>query len=293
MKELAGWLKDAGIGWYEDKAMRLSSSLAYYALLSLAPIVVLTASLAGLILDDAALAGHVEKKISKLISVEAASLIESVIIDHARAPRESWWASMVGLVVLLFGASAVCTELQAAMNSVWHVKPKPGSRMFGLVRRHLMGAAMVLGVAVLLLMSLALAVALTTFETRLAALPGGPKLWQLFTFGFALVVATALFVLCFKVIPDVELRFRDVWLGAVVAALLFALGELALGAYLSSSLFSSPVGVESSVIVLVLWVYYSAQILLYGAELTKARALGLGTRLVPSAHAVCTLRAGP
>ncbi|HVZ31966.1 MAG TPA: YihY/virulence factor BrkB family protein, partial [Polyangiaceae bacterium] len=153
----------------------------------------------------------------------------------------------------------------------------------------LLAFAMVFGASSLLLVSLAFAAALASFEQRLRALPGGARLWQLFTFAFSVSAAAFLFALCFRIVPDVKLRFRDVWSGAVISALLFALGELALGFYIAN-FHASHHGAAGAVIVILIWVYYSAQILFYGAELTKARALRRGTLICPSEHAVYTSR---
>ncbi len=290
MRELGRWLKDAGIGWYEDKAMRLSSSLAYYTLLSLTPIVLVAISIAELLLGEEAARRRIAEQVTKMRGVEAAALIDAIIV-HAGKPQDTWWGALAGLVVSVLGASAACTELQAALNAIWHVAPKPGRRIIGVLRGRLVAFAMVLGAALLLLVSLLLGVAFASFEALLSTLPGGARLWQVFTFSFTVAVAMALFAVCFKVVPDVKIRFCDVWSGAAVSALLFALGELALGFYITSPLLSSPAGAAGSVIVLVVWVYYGAQILFFGAELTRAQVVRRGTVIRPNAHALSTLPA--
>ena len=253
-------LKNAGLAWYGDNATRLASSLAYYTLLSLAPIMVLAVSLAGLVFGEDAARGQIAQEVSRFIGPEAARGVQDVIL-HARTPESGFYGTVVGVSVLLFGASGVFGELQSALNAIWKVEPKPGRGIWGVIRDRFTSFTMVLSVAFLLLVSLVLSTLLSALGSRFERLmPGGDSLWQALNFALAFVVIGLLFGLIFKMVPDVEIAFHDVWGGGVLTAFLFSIGKFALGFYLGHSGIASPYGAAGSVIVLVIWVYYSAQI---------------------------------
>ena len=199
----------------------------------------------------------------------------------------------IGIVVLLFGASGVFGELQSALNTVWEVAPKPGRGIWGVVKDRFFSFTLVVGVAFLLLVSLIVSTGLTwvgqVFE---GALPGGALVWQVLNFVFSLAVVTGLFALMFKTLPDVHIAWRDVWVGAAVTAALFTLGKFGLGIYLGSAGVSSAYGAAGSIVALVIWVYYSSQVLLIGAEFTEVYASRYGSRITPDDHAVAIRRAG-
>ncbi|MFT3924655.1 MAG: YihY/virulence factor BrkB family protein [Myxococcales bacterium] len=279
-------LKHAGIAWYGDNATRLASSLAYYTLLSLAPIMVLAVSLAGMVLGDEAARGQIAQEVAKFVGPEAGRSVQEVIL-HARAPDSGFWGTLVGVGVLFFGASGVFGELQSALNSIWKVTAKPGRGIWGVVRDRFTSFTMVLSVAFVLLVSLVLSAVLSALGSRFEQLlPGGDGVWQALNFGVAFVVISLLFALIFQVVPDVKLRFGQVWGGGVLTAFLFSVGKFALGFYLGHSGIASPYGAAGSVIVLVIWVYYSAQILFFGAEFTKVHAKRTGVLVKPSEHAI-------
>jgi membrane protein len=196
-------------------------------------------------------------------------------------------SSIVGIVVLLFGASGVFGELQAALNTVWEVQPKPDRGLWGMIKDRFFSFTMVLGVGFLLLVSLLLSAALSAVGRFLSErLPGGEALWQVLNFVISLGVVTSLFALIFKVVPDVKIEWRNVWIGAAVTALLFTLGKFLLGLYLGKASFASMYGAAGSLVVLVVWVYYSAQILFLGAEFTQVYARHNGSNMRPSSNAV-------
>jgi membrane protein len=178
-------------------------------------------------------------------------------------------------------------ELQSSLNAVWEVAPKPGRGVLGQLRDRFLSFTMVLGVAFLLLISLLISSLLSAVGKMMAgALPGGEVLWQVVNFTFSLAVVTGLFALIFKVIPDAEVKWRDVWLGAAFTAILFTLGKFLLGLYLGKAAVGSAYGAAGSIIALVVWVYYAAQILLLGAEFTQVQARRHGHEIRPSAGAV-------
>ncbi len=278
-------LKETGSDWMEDKASRLAAALAFYTLLSLAPLVILAVSVAGLVFGEEAARGELTGQLQSMIGAEGAKTIESVLAN-AKAPTSGVIGTIVGLGILLFGASGVFGELQDSLNVVWEVQPKPGRGIKGFIRDRFFSFTLVLGVAFLLLVSLMLSAALSAagnlFEERL---PGGEAVWQVINFVVSIGTVTVLFGLIFKVVPDVKIQWRDVWIGALFTAVLFTLGKFAIGLYLGRSSVASPFGAAGSVVVLVVWVYYSAQILFFGAEFTQVYARLHGSRIVPTKNA--------
>lgn len=283
---VVGLLKDTANGWDEDNVARLAASLAYYTLLSIAPLIILAVAITGLAFGEEAARRHISGELAGVVGAGAAGAIES-IAANARAPGSGVISIVIGVVVLLFGASGVFGELQSALNTVWSVAPKPGRGIWGVVKDRFFSFTLVLGVAFLLLVSLVVSAALTwvgqVFES---SLPGGAILWQVLNFCISFAVVTALFALMFKKLPDVEIRWRDVWVGSAVTAGLFTLGKFALGLYLGGAGVSSAYGAAGSIVALVIWVYYSAQVLLIGAEFTEAYARRYGSSIRPDKHGV-------
>jgi membrane protein len=195
----------------------------------------------------------------------------------------------VGVVILFVGASGGFGELQETMNIVWNVEPTPGRGVRVFLRDRFFSFAMVLGVAFLLLVSLLLSTGLSAVSAFLGAhLPGGEAFWQVTNFVLSFLVVAVLFGLIFKVVPDAKIAFRDVWHGALVTALLFTVGKLAISFYLGKAAPGSAYGAAGSLVALVVWVYYSAQVLFFGAELTQVYAKKLGSGIVPTENAVPT-----
>jgi len=293
LKDNAVWqiLKETGTAWDEDNVTRLAASLAYFTLLSIAPLIILAVAVTGLAFGEEAARQHIAGEIASVVGAGAADAIQS-IAKNAHTPGTGVLSICVGLVVLLFGASGVFGELQSALNTVWDVAPKPGRGIWGLVKDRFFSFTLVLGVAFLLLVSLVVSAGLTwvgqVFEQ---SLPGGAVVWQLLNFGISFAVVTALFALMFKKLPDVHISWRDVWVGAAVTAGLFTLGKFGLGIYLGSAGVASAYGAAGSIVALVIWVYYSAQVLLIGAEFTEVYARRFGSRITPDDKAVAVERA--
>jgi membrane protein len=272
--------------WIDDNAPRLAAALAYYSLLSLAPLVVLAIAIAGLVVSEDAVRGGIAHQLGGLVGATGAAAVQS-IVKSAKAPTTGIVSTVVGVVVLLFGASGVFGELQSALNSIWEVAPRPGRGLRGLIKDRLFSFAMVTGVAFLLLVSLIVSAALAAMGRFLShALPGGEVFWQLLNFVISLGIVTGLFALMFKTVPDAEVAWRDVWAGAFVTAVFFTFGKFVIGLYLGKSAIASSYGAAGSLVVLVVWVYYSASILLFGAEFTQVYASNRGSRIRPAENAV-------
>jgi membrane protein len=279
-------IKETGSDWVDDNASRLAAALAYYTLLSLAPLMVIIIGVTGLVLGPEAARGQVAGELGSLVGGEAAKGLETVVAS-ARSPSSGVIGTIVGVVTLFIGASGVFGELQSALNTIWEVAPKPNRGILGQLKDRFLSFTMVLGVAFLLLVSLVLSTVLSTLGGFFAhTLPGGETLWHAVNFVFSFAMVTALFALIFKYVPDAKIQWRDVWVGATMTAFLFTLGKLALGLYLGKAAVGSSYGAAGSLIVLVVWVYYAAQILFLGAEFTQVQARRRGAEIEPSENAV-------
>lgn len=280
-------LRDTGKEWYEDDAPRLAASLAYYTLLSTAPLSLLCVSVVGFFFGEKAARGQIASQIGTVTGPEAAEAIQSVI-QNAHQSDGGVLSTIAGIVLLLVGASGVFGELQTALNNMWGVKPNPqrGAIKDFLFARFL-SFTMVLGVAFMLLVSLVVSAALAGVGRVLSdSLPGGELVWQILNFVISLGVITVLFALIFKFVPDAQVKWRDVWVGAAVTSLLFSIGKMLLGLYLGKSTVASTYGAAGSVVAFVVWVYYAAQILFIGAEFTQVYSRALGTPIEPAKNAV-------
>ncbi len=274
--------------WLEDKAPQLGEALAYYTVFSLAPLILVLLAVLGFIFrnDPAGAWQKVTEQLSYFLDRSAIDVIQG-IAQKASQPGKSIVATIIGVALALLGASGVFGQLQDALNTIWGVKAKPGAGIWGFLRTRFLSFAMVGGVCFLLLVSMTVESLLKTFSHYVQAhLPGGVAIaitvYLLFDFG----IVVLLLAMIFKFLPDAKIRWRDVWLGAAITALLFGLGKWALGLYLGSGSAASAYGAASSLITLLLWVYYSSQILLLGAEFTQVYADHFGARVVPDEHAV-------
>ncbi len=274
--------------WLEDKAPQLGAALAYYTVFSLAPLILVLLAVLGLIFrnDPAGAWEKMTTQLSYFLDRSAIDVIRS-IAEKASSQEKSIWATIIGVSLALFGASGVFGQLQDALNTIWGVKAKPGAGIWGFLRDRFLSFAMVGGICFLLLVSMTMESLLKAFSHYVQAmLPGGIVIAIAVYLIFDLALVVLVLAVIFKILPDVKIRWRDVWIGALITALLFALGKWALGLYLGSGSAASAYGAASSLITLLLWVYYSSQILLFGAEFTQVYADYFGAHLEPDEHAV-------
>jgi membrane protein len=281
-------LKQTFQQWLQDKAPQLGAALAYYTVFSLAPLILVLLALVGVVFrnDPAGAWDKITQQMSYFLDPSAVQVVQN-IAEKASQPGKSTIATIIGIALALFGASGVFGQLQDALNTIWGVKARPGRGIWGFLRSRFLSFAMIAGVCFLLLVSLAVEAMLKAFSQYVqSVLPGGiaVALTVYLIFDFAVVVL--LFAMIFKFLPDVEIQWRDVWIGAVMTAILFGLGKWLLGFYLGSGAAGSAYGAASSLITLLLWVYYSSQILLFGAEFTQVYAARAGRELKPSEYAV-------
>lgn len=278
-------IKEAAADWSHDRAPRLGAALAYYTVFSLVPFLVVVIALIGLVLGQEAAQSAILSHIATLVGDQSAAAIKDMI-QRADQPSTGLVATGLAVVTLLFGASGVFGQLQDALNTVWGVEPKEGRGVWGFIKDRFLSFVAVLGTGFLLLVSLILSSALAAFGKWFSGLLPLPEaLLHLFNFVLSFVVVTGLFALIFKVLPDARVAWRDVWVGALLTAALFTIGKYALGLYLGKSNVASAYGAAGSLVLILLWVYYSAQILLYGAEFTQVYANRLGERIVPAPDA--------
>jgi membrane protein len=281
-------LKQTFQEWLQDKAPQLGAALAYYTVFSLAPLVLVLLAIIGFIFrDDPAGAWEkVTQQMSYFLDQSAVQVVQS-IAQKASQPGKSMLATIIGVALALFGATGVFGQLQDALNTIWGVKAKPSRGIWGLLRTRFLSFAMVAGICFLLLVSLAIEALLKGFSHYVqSVLPGGIMIALTIYVVFDFAVVVLLFAMIFKFLPDVEIQWRDVWIGAVMTAILFGIGKWLLGFYLGSGAAASAYGAASSLITLLLWVYYSSQILLFGAEFTQVYAARAGRELKPSHYAV-------
>ena len=281
-------LKQTFSEWLEDKAPQLGAALAYYTVFSLAPLVLLLLAIVGFLFrkDPSGTWEKITEQMSYFLDNSAIEVVQN-IAQTASHPNKSALATTIGVLLALFGASGVFGQLQDALNTIWGVKAKPGNSIGTFLRARFFSFAMVAGVCFLLLVSLVLESVLKSFSQYVQAMfPGGIIIALVVYSIFDLAVVVLLFALIFKFLPDVKIQWRDVWIGAVMTAIFFAIGKWALGLYLGSGTAASAYGAASSLITLLLWIYYSSQILLFGAEFTQVFAARAGRAFVPDKYAV-------
>lgn len=278
-------LKQTGAEWTEDKVPRLGAALAYYAIFSLAPLLVISLAILGLVYEGDAARDELNKQLQGLLGEVGAKGADE-LIDAAQKPKEGRMAMVLGIVALLFGASGVFGQLQDALNTIWEVEPKPGRGILGMLRDRFFSFTMVLGTGFLLLISLVLSAAVAALGSWASQrLPLPEAVLHAMNLGVSFLVFALLFALIFKYVPDVKIAWRDVWIGAVATAFLFTVGKFLIGLYLGHSSLASSYGAAGSLAVILVWVYYSAQILFLGAEFTQVYAKMYGSSVKPSENA--------
>ena len=265
-------LKTALAGWWNDRALSLGAAISFYTLFSMAPVLLIVVSVAGLIYGREAAQGAIVAEIGGVIGAEAAAAIEAMIAS-ASDFGSSILGTVIGFATFLFLATGALVELQDDLNIIWKAPPPERSGVITLVRTRLLSLALVVAIGFVLLVSLIIDAGLSALTGYVAnALPGSEAIVFTLNFAFSLGVASLLFALIFKVLPDVPIAWRDVLVGAILTGLLFALGKFLIGLYIGRSGVASSYGAAASLVTILLWVYYSSQILLFGAEFTKAYA---------------------
>lgn len=270
--------------WMEGEVSKFAASLAFYTLFSIGPILmILLAAIGALYGEQVARAGILERS-EWLVGVRGVQIISTILQDAHASPGA---ATLVGVIGLLFAATAVFVNLQDALNSIWGVAPKPGWRIWPFIRKRLLSFLMILVVGSILLLSFLFSAAVAALrEYAGTALSTSAQTLAVADFLLWFAVLTLCFAVTYKVLPDVYIRWHDVWIGAAVAALLFTIGRTFIGIYLARSAVASAFGAAGSLVLFLVWIYYSAQIFLLCSEFTQVYAKRRGTEIVPDENAV-------
>jgi membrane protein len=277
------WLliRETFADWKEDKASRLAAALAYYTIFSIAPLLILVIAITSTLFGREAVSGQVEAQLQGLIGEEAAQFVQALIRDTWRE-GDGLAASVIGVITLLLGATGVFGQLHDALNTIWEVPPSKGRGFAGILQHRFASFTMVLGIGFLLTVSLLINAALAAAQGFVAGEHEEVAyIGQGINFVMSFGVITVLFAMIYKVLPDARIEWRDVWIGAAVTAFLFNIGKLAIGFYLGRSAVASAYGAAGALVILLVWVYYSAQILFFGAEFTQVYAHRFGSRIIP------------
>jgi membrane protein len=276
--------------WLADNAMRHSAAISFYALLSMAPVLVLMLAVTGWMLGPSAASHELSQWLGQYVGPESAKTLEDMVA-RAQSSRGSTLAVVLGIASLLVGATGVFVQLQEAMNEIWNVKATPRNAILGAIVKRVMSFVLVLVLGAALTALVALSAALSALQTVLPPeLARQAELWWVLKEALSLALLTLLFALIFKVLPDACIGWRHVWFGAIITSVLFMLGQLGLSWYLGRGALASAYGAAGSLVVVLVWVYYSAMIFFLGAEFTQAWARHTGEPIVPSKHAVAVER---
>lgn len=281
-------LRQAYSSWSEDGGPRLGAALSYYTTFSIAPLLIVVISVAGIIFGREAVAGKLFAELAGIVGAEAAKFIQDLVVATSKTDQ-STAASIVGVIVILLGATGFFAQLQDALNIIWKVRRSTPLGLLGTLRRYWWSFSVVVGCGFLLLVSLVLSAALSAviaFASERIAIHG--LLLELLHFVLSAGIITVIFALIFKVVPDVRIHWRDVWFGAIFTALLFILGKTGLAIYLSHAAATSAYGAAGALVLILLWSYYSAQLLLFGAEFTQVVSIWRGREVQPANGFVST-----
>jgi membrane protein len=274
-----GLVKTAASGWVDDYAQSMGAALAYYTMFSIAPLLLIVTSIAGSIFGDQAARGEIFSQLEGMLGTPGALAVQD-LLESVRQPTESAAATVISVILLLVGATSVFAELQDALDRIWRAPGRIGQFGFwGLIRARLLSLGLILGIGFLLMVSLVVSAALAALRVW-----WGPVLGEWGTtasvieLGSSFLVITVVFAMIYKIVPHVRIDWKDVWIGAAVTSLLFTVGKFLIGVYIGRSGIASGFGAAASLVVVLVWVYYSAQIFLLGAEFTWAYAHKFGSR---------------
>jgi membrane protein len=285
-KSIWQFLKTTVNEWVEAEPFQLAAALSYYTLFSLAPLLLIAIGVAGFVFGREAAQNQIVETLQGMIGQDSAKTVQEMIQASNEKPKAGMLSTIIGFVALLFGAGGVVGQLQTSLNRIWEVKPKPGQGIWGFLRQRFFSFAMVLAIGFLLLVSLVVTAVLSSFTGMLSSFLGDATFVAhtidiVVSFGFV----TLLFALIYKYVPDVEIQWRDVWVGAALTSILFTLGKYLIGLYIGTSGVSSTFGAAGSLITILVWVYYSSLIFFLGAEFTRVYATEYGSGVAPAENA--------
>lgn len=291
LKFILQLIHDAYNEWSHDRAARLGAALAYYALFSIAPLLVIMTAIAGTVYGEAAAQGQIVHVVSDQIGPEAARGVEQLLAGVYRT-GSNLFTTLVSALILIYGATNFFSQLRDALNSMWHVRPKPNHRLFGgivdVIRDRLLAAGMVILLSILLMAALAFSASLTILNGWLKTLitPNTSFLLEGGNILTGFGVTTLLFAVTYKLLPDVKIAWRVVWVGALVTSFLFNVGAFLIGLYLGYGSLQSALGAAGSLVVLMIWIAYSMQIVFFGAKFARVYASAIGKPILPASYAM-------
>ncbi len=286
-----GIFKSASSNWLESQAFIHSAALAFFTVFSIAPVMIVVVAVVGLVLGERAARGELFEQLEQFIGAETAEVVQTAVINSQIA-ESGIWPTLVGMAAIVVGATTVFAQMQQSLNTIWDVAPRPSrSSLWLFIKGRLLSLTIVLAIGFVLLVSLLLSVGLRgmmAFADQWLPVPG----WLMvgLEIGISLTVITALFAAIFKILPDVQLSWGDVVIGALITALLFTIGRSMIAIYLASTATASTYGAAGSLVLLLLWVNYSSLILLFGAAITRAHLEARGLPIKPRDTAVCVHR---
>jgi membrane protein len=278
-KDIADLLKAAAVNWVHDYAQSMGAALAFYTIFSIAPLLLIVISIAGMVFGEASARGEIFDQLNALLGPQGALAVQG-LIESAGKPAESVLATAFGLILLYIGATSVFAELQDALDRIWRAPARIGhTGVWRFVRARLLSFGMILGIGFLLMVSLAFSAGLAALSRWWGPLfSGWETIARAIDLALGIVLATAVFAMIYKALPRVRVDWKDVWIGAAVTSLLFVTGKFLIGAFIGQSGIATGFGAAASLIVVLLWVYYSAQIFLFGAEFTWVYSHKYGSR---------------
>jgi membrane protein len=288
-KALWDVLKKSFTGFSNDNVATKSSSLAYYTVFSMAPLLIIIISLSGLFLGQQAAQGKIYSALAGFVGADTASQLQTMI-QNASITGKSKIAAIIGIITLLVGATTVFAQIQSSINAIWGLKPKPKKGWLKMLKNRFLSFSVILGLGFLLLVSLSISTLINGFSTSLKAhFPDmAVIIFYIINQVITLIVTALIFGAIFKVLPDARIHWKDVAVGAITTAVLFMLAKFGISFYISKSNVGSTYGAAGSLVILLLWVYFSSMILYFGAEFTKAYAMRFGSQIYPDNYAVTT-----
>ena len=287
MKLKLAWsmLADTYSKWNEHKAIRLGAALAYFGIFAIAPVLIIAIAIAGLVYGRAAAEGNIVRSISGVVGSSNAQFVQG-LIKSASQPRAGVIAAVVGIAGIVLGSAGLFFQLKDALNTVWEVAPKPGYHLVHMIRDNALSFAMVLGLGILVLASLLLSAGVNAVSSLLgSALPGSETVWRLVDSGLSFGLSTLLFAAIFKILPDVRIPWGDVWPGAVLTALLFAVAQVTLSVIIRLANPGLAFGAAGALVIILVWVDLASLILLFGAEFVRVYSRRIGSRAQPKEYA--------
>ncbi|MHA4845344.1 YihY/virulence factor BrkB family protein [Flavitalea antarctica] len=284
-------LKKAGASFIEDNGMKLSASLSYYTVFSLCPILIIVMSLAGVVFGKDAVQGRIYDQISGLVGSDAAIQIQEIIINIEKSQKGTVGA-IVGVVLLVFGATGVFTEIQDSINYIWSVKAKPKKGWLKYLSNRAISFSLLIGIGFVLLVALVVNALMDLLNDRLEKILPTYSVYLFHTLSLALIliIISLLFTIIYKVLPDAIIAWKDAMVGAIFTTVLFLIGKFLIGYYLGSSDIGITYGTAASIVIILLWVYYSSIILYFGAEFTRMYAIHIGKGIKPNETAVFIIK---